>query len=234
MTDGDKGFKPDLNRSLQDIVDTQAMAAPVNVKPETAPPTEQVLDKPIAAPIANATAPEAKRAPNDGNADEGGAAASTDTAASAGETESASETAPAAKPGARSGGRDYPSAAPAAAPHNIAGTPHNAAGTPPTAPGPVSAPQGDARPIPPEPIRPTGPSLPTILLGLAGVIVGLVGLVLGLWFPNVTMWLVGLNPQAVSALAVGGIGVACIVVAIVWAIAKAVAGARRRAGEPHE
>ncbi|WP_055428227.1 hypothetical protein [Bifidobacterium aesculapii] len=228
MTDDDKGFKPDLNRSLQDIVDTQAMAAPADAKPETAPPTEQVLDKPIAAPIANAAAPEAKRAPNDGKTDEGGATASTDTAASTGETASA------AKPGARSGGHDYPSAAPAAAPHNIAGTPHNAAGTTPTAPGPVSAPQGGARPISPEPIRPTGPSLPTILLGLAGVIVGLVGLVLGLWFPNVTMWLVGLNPQAVSALAVGGIGVACVVVAIVWAVAKAVAGARRRTGEPHE
>lgn len=215
MTDGDKGFKPDLNRSLQDIVDTQAMAAPADAKPETAPPTEQVLDKPIAAPIASAAAPEAKPAPSDGKTDEGGATAST------------GETASAAKPGARSGGRDYPSAASAAAPHD-------AAGNPPVAPGSPAVAQGDAWQVPPEPVRPTGPSLPTILLGLAGVIVGLVGLVLGLWFPNITMWLVGLNPQAVSALAVGGIGVACIVVAIVWAVAKAVAGARRRTGEPHE
>ncbi|PLS29681.1 hypothetical protein [Bifidobacterium parmae] len=219
----DKGFDDSRNHSLQDIVDTQAMPAPAGVKPDVAPPTEQVLDKPIPTVDQNAdTAVFAEAAVG---------------------TEATTKTDPAAKddttqpvatppvdlntPLTRLMGvsdEPEPEAKPEPAPPKPAAAP--------SAPRPAAPaqPAGGARPAAPVPatIAPTGPSVPTILLGAVGILVGAFGLLLGLRLPDVTAWMFGIDPQTLTALFFGGIGVVLILVAIIWAIAKAITGRRNQ------
>lgn len=115
------------NDKTPDTVDTQAMPAPVDMKPDIAPPAEQVLDEPI--PVASQ----------------------------------------------------------------------------------------------PATIVPTGPSVPTIVFGVMGILVGAFGLLFGLRMPDVTAWMLGVGPQTITALFFGAVGVALIVIAVVWAIVKSMA-----------
>lgn len=153
----DKGFDPDLNRSLQDIVDTQSMVRAV----ETTAPT--------AALPAGASRTDPQADPQDG--------AHTDP--------------PVTPPPAASDPAD----------------------TVPAAPRPASS----------EPSRPAGASLPTIVFGLVGILVGGIGLLFGLRFSFLATMFVAVDPQTLTAVFVGGVGVLLIVVAIVWGVVKAVA-----------
>ncbi|KFI97987.1 hypothetical protein [Bifidobacterium stellenboschense] len=174
----DKGFDDSRNHSLQDIVDTQAMPAPADVKPDIAPPTEQVLDKPLPAVDLNTPLNRLMGVADD-------------------------EPEPEPK---------QPEPKPESMPQNPTVAPTSAQSA---APAPAA-------------IAPSGPSVPTILLGVVGILVGAFGLLLGLRLPDVTVWMLGIDPQTLTALFFGGIGVVLILVAVIWAIAKAVAGRRKQ------
>ena len=119
--------------------------------------------------------------------------------------------------------------------HGAAG-PQAAAGATPFGPRP-DQPFVQVAPQPkPEPLRKTGPSVPTIVLGVLGILLGLVVLGFGLGFPEITYgladWIIAsATPGAFLALSVGGLGVLLLVIAAVWGVARAVRGHRNQDGE---
>ncbi|NEG55976.1 hypothetical protein [Bifidobacterium platyrrhinorum] len=232
QTAADKGFDDSRNRSLQDIVDTQAMPAPADVKPDAAPPTERVLDKPIPAVDQNAdtavfseTAKDPS-APVDLDTPLNRLAGVADDEPEP-EPEPAAKPEPKAEPGSRADGFPPDGAVPPSGTVPPYARPQSGAMPPNPAAPPASARPAAASPTT---IAPTGPSMPTILLGVTGILVGAFGLLLGLRLPDVTTWVIGVDPQTLTALFFGGVGVMLILVAVIWGIAKAVAGRGKRTG----
>lgn len=96
-------------------------------------------------------------------------------------------------------------------------------GTVPPATFPQLMPASGPQPIEaPEPIRPTGPSMPTIVFGLMGILLGGIGLLFGLQLPELSSFLFGMPAQQLTAMIVAAFGVLLIIIAIVWAIVGAV------------
>ncbi|MBT1181568.1 hypothetical protein JS531_06245 [Bifidobacterium sp. CP2] len=116
----------------------------------------------------------------------------------------------------------------------------------PVAPAAPLPPQGPARPAAPgyalptpdpapepEPQRPTGPSVPTILLGGVGILLGGFGILFGLRFSQLPAIFTSIDPQMTIAVSCAVIGVLLIVIGIGWSIGSAVSKRRRiKATEP--
>lgn len=68
-------------------------------------------------------------------------------------------------------------------------------------------------------IRPTGPSVPTIILGALLCIVGVAVLFSGMSTPWNWLWQWAGNPRLLVVCTIGGFGVFLIAVAVVWALA---------------
>ena len=81
--------------------------------------------------------------------------------------------------------------------------------------------------VKPEPLRKTGPSVPTIVLGVLGILLGCITLAFGFGFPGVSYaladWMVtSAAPETILALCMGGLGVLLLVIAAVWGVVRAV------------
>ena len=86
----------------------------------------------------------------------------------------------------------------------------------------------------PEPLRRTGPSVPTIVLGVLGILLGAVTLCFGLGFPTASYaladWIMAYaTPETFLTLCVGGLGVLLLVIAAVWGVVRALRS--RRTGD---
>lgn len=137
----------------------------------------------------------------------------------------------------------------AAATNPAANAPHAMPQPPLNAPAPA---MGGARPVPPngfsgpampavpgvgtpqsepEPKRPTGVSVPTVLFGLCGILLGVTGIMFGWELVNLPSILASLDMQKAVAMVCAGIGVLLIIAGIVWSVSSVVTKRRKARGD---